>query len=65
MSVPTVDIKILWARAAGLCSMSDCRRVLTAQPIIRADLREKPRRPLNSNVGPLWRHVHDPLRAIP
>ncbi len=28
MSVPTVDIKILWARAAGRCSMPDCRKEL-------------------------------------
>jgi hypothetical protein len=31
MSVPTVDIKILWARAAGRCSMPDCRRELTPE----------------------------------
>lgn len=27
--IKTKDIKILWARAAGLCSMPDCRRKLT------------------------------------
>jgi hypothetical protein len=31
MRVPTVDIKILWARAAGRCSMPDCRRELTPE----------------------------------
>lgn len=31
MSVSTVDIKILWGRAAGLCSMPDCRIKLTPQ----------------------------------
>src|SRR5690554_6463929 len=28
-TIKTKDIKILWARAAGLCSMPDCRRKLT------------------------------------
>lgn len=28
-SVPTKDQKILWARAAGLCSMAECRDALT------------------------------------
>lgn len=31
MSVSTVDVKILWARAAGRCSMPDCRRELTPE----------------------------------
>lgn len=31
MSVPTIDIKILWSRAAGRCSMPDCRRELTPE----------------------------------
>lgn len=31
MSVPTLDIKILWARAAGRCSMPECRRELTPE----------------------------------
>ncbi|MDJ0500702.1 MAG: hypothetical protein PX483_07580 [Nostocales cyanobacterium LE14-WE4] len=29
MSVPIVDVKILWGRASGRCSMPDCRRELT------------------------------------
>lgn len=29
MPIPSTDIKILWARAAGLCSMPDCRKKLT------------------------------------
>lgn len=28
MTVPTTDIKILWAKAAGRCTMPDCRRSL-------------------------------------
>lgn len=28
MTIPTIDIKILWAKAAGRCTMADCRRVL-------------------------------------
>ena len=30
MTIPTKDIKILWAKAAGRCSMPDCRKVLVA-----------------------------------
>lgn len=31
MTIPTKDIKILWAKAAGRCSMPDCRKVLVAE----------------------------------
>jgi len=31
MGIQTTDIKILWAKAAGRCSMSDCRQPLIAE----------------------------------
>ncbi len=31
MSINTKDIKILWAKAAGRCSMADCRKCLVAE----------------------------------
>lgn len=31
MTIPTKDIKILWAKAAGRCSMPDCRKILVAE----------------------------------
>jgi hypothetical protein len=28
MSIPEKDLKILWGKAAGRCSMPDCREIL-------------------------------------
>ena len=40
MTVPTKDIKILWAKAAGRCSMPDCREQLVAEA--EADKKSRP-----------------------
>lgn len=54
--LPPMDLRMSVVRSLSAESFENCRRANDAEPFSRADLREKPRRPLTSTLGS-WHEI--------